>query len=186
MPVRSGISMPPWRHETSFYQDQQDQCPMIARPARICGRGHSTGQRQDKRRQYALLRVGNAVHLNRVHRVPVEGTFPRAKVNPGSAGRRPASPGSRAWRRGMRAGRPRSRRGPTPRLCSFASAGRRTSGYPLPWTKSQAIGKRALERALGARAAGPHPRAANAEVGGSQFERAAKPWEIRNCRRSAD
>ena len=30
--------------------------------------------------------------------------------------RRPASPGSRAGRRGMRAGRPRSRRGPTPRL----------------------------------------------------------------------
>ena len=35
---------------------------------------------------------------------------------PGSAGRWPASPGSRAWRRGMRAGRPRSRRRPTPRL----------------------------------------------------------------------
>ena len=37
-------------------------------------------------------------------------------TSPGSAGRWPASPGSRAWRRGMRAGRPRSRRGPTLRL----------------------------------------------------------------------
>ena len=81
-------------------------------------------------------------------------------TSPGSAGRWPASPGSRAWRRGMRAGRPRSRRGPTPRL---------VPSRPRPGDRRFAT---RMERALGARAVGPHPR--GAAPGGAACGRAAR------------